>query len=192
MYVDFNQALIEHSAQQKKRALIKACKPKKGVRIIDATAGWGRDAGLLAAYGAKVLMIERSPLMGVMLEEGLSKLSDERPIKQNLSLHLGNAIEDLPRLCEAMRPHVIYLDPMHPQRTKKALVKKNMQALQSILGADEDAEKLLEKALSCACPKVVMKWPKNQPSINTPSYCITGKTVRLDVYVRPTSSEEGG
>ena len=79
-------------------------------------------------------------------------------------------------------PDLIYLDPMHPVRKKSALVKKDMQVLQSIIGPDLDANNLLSAAISTACERVVMKWPQNNAAVLKPRYSIPGTTVRFDVY----------
>ena len=83
------------------------------------------------------------------------------------------------------KPEVIYLDPMYPERKKSAQVKKNMQILQTLLGKDEDTESLLNRALSTAKKRVVVKRPKgaeNIPGIK-PDICIESKKTRYDVYV---------
>src|SRR3954466_8676598 len=47
--------------------------------IIDATAGLGRDAFMLASLGAHVTLIERSPEVHALLQEGLAKASAAGP-----------------------------------------------------------------------------------------------------------------
>ena len=51
-------------------------KPGVNPHIIDATAGLGRDAFLLASLGAKVTLIERSPIMYDLLKEGMERARD--------------------------------------------------------------------------------------------------------------------
>lgn len=41
--------------------------------VIDATAGLGRDAFLLASLGADVTLIERSPKMHALLEDAMAR-----------------------------------------------------------------------------------------------------------------------
>ena len=43
-------------------------------------------------------------------------------------------------------PDVVYLDPMFPHREKSALVKKEMRVFQELVGADNDADDLLDFA----------------------------------------------
>ena len=48
---------------------------RKAKSVVDATGGLGNDAILLARMGFKVLMIERSPVMSALLEDGLFRLA---------------------------------------------------------------------------------------------------------------------
>jgi 16S rRNA (guanine1516-N2)-methyltransferase len=45
----------------------------KTPKIVDATAGLGRDSFLLASLGAEVTMIERSDVMHGLLQEGMAQ-----------------------------------------------------------------------------------------------------------------------
>lgn len=166
----------------KNQGLIRACAPKNGMKMIDATAGWGRDALLLASFGAKVCMIERQPIIAALLADGLERLKEDSPLKNTLSLVCADAKSYLNGLAAEDYPDVIYIDPMHPARQKSALVKKNMQALQQLIGPEEDADQLIDMAMVRAKRRVVVKWPQRNTSLRVPSWSIPGKTVRFDVY----------
>jgi len=170
----------------KKQGLIRACKPVKGMRILDATAGWGRDAAILAGFGANVLMIERNPVMAALLADALARLSPQSPLTALLSLQCTDARHYLQNVPADDAPDVIYIDPMHPHRQKSALVKKDMQVLQQLLGAEDDAESLIQLAVKHARQRVVVKWPQRLPALLPPDMSITGKTVRFDVYTHRT------
>ena len=90
----------------------------------------------------------------------------------------------LGQLSDEYRPDVIYLDPMFPDRQKTADVKKEMAAFHQVVGQDEDADLLLEKALAKANYRVVVKRPRKAPFIanKTPSYQLEGKSSRYDIY----------
>lgn len=165
----------------KSQGLIRACKPQLGLSILDVTAGWGRDAAILASFGASVTMVERHPVMHALLFDALHRLqlTESRLV---LSLVHANACDYLDQLAPSDYPDVIYIDPMHPTRQKSALVKKDMQVLQQLIGADEDADALLQKALHIARLRVVLKWPQRLPPLFPPNHSIEGKTVRFDVY----------
>jgi 16S rRNA (guanine1516-N2)-methyltransferase len=166
----------------KSRALIKACKPKPQSTIVDVTAGWGRDAALLASFGANLLLVERNPIMQLLLQDALDRRDDASRSHLNLSLISGEAMVWLDKLQEENYPDVIYIDPMHPARSKKALVKKDLQLLQKLIGPDCDATALVEKAIGKARERVVVKWPQKQAPLIQPNYSVEGKTVRYDCY----------
>jgi len=185
LYTDFNRATWQKRRDAgKKQGLVRACKPVPGLRIIDATAGWGRDAAILASFGAQVLMLERNPIMAALLEDGLLRQDERSQHALAMSLIQQDAYEYLQSLSEKDYPDVIYIDPMHPARQKSALVKKDLQVLQDLIGEDKDAERLIELAKSRVLQKVVVKWPQHQPALVKPSSCIEGKTVRFDIYLR--------
>lgn len=163
----------------KKQGLVRACKPVPGMRIIDATAGWGRDAAVLASFGAEVLMLERNPVMAALLSDALARCNDKA---LPLSLQHQDALTYLTSLTADEYPDLIYLDPMHPTRQKAALVKKDLQALQQMIGADEDADALLACARHRVLKKVVVKWPQALPPLAKPDTSLEGKTVRFDCY----------
>jgi 16S rRNA (guanine1516-N2)-methyltransferase len=181
MQVDFSwKTWRKRTAQGKRQDIIKACKIKPGMTVIDATAGWGRDAALLASFGAKVILFERNPVMQALLLDGISRQSLED--KQHLSVELipGEAKDLLKDVAQNI--DLIYIDPMHPQRQKSALVKKDLQALQTMIGPDADARELIECALSIPCPRVVVKWPVHLPPLLPPTCSWSGKTVRYDLF----------
>ena len=181
LFVDFSPITWQkRRAAGKKQGLVRACKPKQGLRILDATAGWGRDAVVLASFGAEVLMLERQPVMAALLADGLSRLSADTPLR--MTLLNQDAKDYLQNLASVDYPDVIYIDPMHPMRQKSALVKKDMQVLQQFIGFDEDAAELIQLALTYARQRVVVKWPQQLPPLFKPSLTIDGKTVQFDVY----------
>ncbi|HHT0592255.1 TPA: class I SAM-dependent methyltransferase [Legionella anisa] len=172
----------KRKSEGKKQGLVRACKPSPGLKIIDATAGWGRDSAILASFGAEVLMIERHPVMASLLSDALISRNEPEKDHLPLMLHTGDAYSYLSSLAEQDYPDVIYIDPMHPERSKSALVKKEMQALQQIIGADEDALKLIQLAISRTKQKVVVKWPQKTKSLLPTHAAVEGKTVRFDIY----------
>ncbi len=181
MFVDFNSTTIQKRREEgKKQGLVRACKPAAGLRIVDATAGWGRDAAILASFGAEVIMLERQPMMAALLQDGLTRLSPDFPLK--LGLVEADAKTWLQSLAVEDYPDVIYIDPMHPERQKSALVKKEMQVLQQLIGADKDVQELIQLAITRVRQRVVVKWPQRLSATLTADSSIEGKTVRFDIY----------
>ena len=162
-------------------------KPGINPHIIDATAGLGRDAFLLASLGATVTMIERSTEMHALLHDGMARALDAggvtAEIISRMTLIHGDAIQLLPSLS----PEIVLVDPMHPPRNKSALVKAEMRQIRAIVGIDDDQTRLMQTALAHASRRVVLKWPaKAAPMADIPpaSHQIIGKSVRYDVFMR--------
>lgn len=168
-------------------ALVRAAGLKQGVplTIVDATAGLGRDAFLLASLGAEVTLIERSPAVLALLEEGLARAAKSdaalAEIAGRMTLVAGDSIALLPK----MRPDVVIVDPMHPPRRGGALVKQEMRQLRDLVGTDPDALALMQAALASAKKRVVLKWPLRAAALEglrAPSHTIASNTVRYDVF----------
>ena len=162
-------------------------KPGINPHIIDATAGLGRDAFLLASLGATVTMIERSADMHALLLDGMARALDAggvtAEIINRMTLIHGDAIQLLPGLS----PEIVLVDPMHPPRNKSALVKAEMRQIRAIVGIDDDQTRLMQTALAHASRRVVLKWPaKAAPMAYIPpaSHQIIGKSVRYDVFMQ--------
>lgn len=157
-------------------------------RILDATAGLGRDAFVLASLGCEMTLIERQPLVAALLEDGLARAARDpevAPIVARMHLLTGNAIECM-AAWEGEAPQVIYLDPMFPHRDKSALVKKEMRLFRPLVGDDLDAPALLAAALALASHRVVVKRPRKAPCIegSKPSHQLEGKSSRYDIYAK--------
>ena len=191
--VDFVEGALAHRRLQgggTGQMIAKAVGIQPGVRpsILDATAGLGRDAFVLAQLGCEVTMIERQPLIAALLADGIQRgLADGEvaPIMERMHLLVGNAIA-LMQPWEKDAPQVIYVDPMFPHRDKSSLVKKEMRVFRPLVGDDDDAPQLLQAALALATHRVVVKRPRKAPCIAgaTPSYVLEGKSSRFDIYAR--------
>lgn len=174
----------------KKEAIAKAVglKGQTSLRIVDATAGLGRDAFVLASLGCQMQLIERSPVVAALLADGLHRASFNPELAawlpQRMVLMHGIAVEIMSNW-QAERPDVVYLDPMFPHRKKSAAVKKEMRLFQQLLGPDEDADALLAPALALAVKRVVVKRPAGAPYLadRKPQIEMQGKANRFDVYL---------
>ena len=191
--VDFSSEQITYRRKQtslKKESLARALglKGNTATHIIDATAGLGRDSFILASLGFEITLLERSPIMAALLADGLQRaLQDPEvaPIAQRMRLIPLSGIEFLPEINPKERPSHIYVDPMFPERSKSALVKKEMRLLHDLIGQDPDADALLEAALACATERVVVKRPRLAEPLGTmkPSFQMQGSSSRFDVYL---------
>ncbi|KEF31049.1 SAM-dependent methyltransferase [Marinobacter nitratireducens] len=161
-------------------------KTKATLHVLDATAGLGQDAFVLASLGCRVTLFERNPVIHALLEDGLARAAlnvDCAPIIERMTLREGSSIDWLSSASEGVAD-VIYLDPMFPHRDKSALVKKEMQVFRMIVGDDDDSERLLSAALAAATYRVVVKRPRKASAIEGPEPAtrIEGKSSRYDVY----------
>lgn len=189
-HIDFTQKKILYRLQHASRRtemLLRAMgqQDRAATHIIDATAGFGQDALLLAASGYRVTMLERSPIMHAALAAALQR-AQHHPLLQSyvarLSLQHVDAVAYLP-----LHPaHIIYLDPMFPVRHKSAAVKKPMRLLQQLVAtAPDNVAQLFAMALSCASVRVVVKRPRLGATITqaTPNFSIVGNSSRFDIYL---------
>ncbi|MFT2111048.1 class I SAM-dependent methyltransferase [Marinomonas sp. 2405UD68-3] len=159
---------------------------RSGLRVLDGTAGLGRDAFVFASLGCDVTLLERVPFVRALLKDGLSRasLSEEiANIMQRMTFLEGDILKQTEESYD-----VVYLDPMYPHLEKSAAVKKEMVFFRDLIGFDEDADHLLPYAKKVAIYRVVVKRPKGAPFLNneSPTYQIEGKSGRFDVYVNKT------
>ena len=171
-----------------KELLVRAARVRgmSAPHAVDATAGLGEDALLLAAAGFTVTLFERDETIAALLADSLERAAaHERlaPIVARMRFVAGDSIALLPTIDPA--PDVVLLDPMFPDRGKSASAKKKLQLIQMLERPCDDEEALLAAALSAHPKKVVIKRPAKGPQLAgaTPSYSLAGKAVRYDVIV---------
>lgn len=183
--------------------LVRAARIKQAagpLHAVDATAGLGADALLLAAAGFTVDLYERNPVIAALLEDALHRArevpelaevagrmrlagSDSIGALQGMAARERDGEEARPA-SRITRPDVVYLDPMFPERRKSAAVKKKFQLLHGLEVPCEDEGALLGAARMVRPRKVVVKRPVKGPYLAgaRPSYSIAGKAVRYDCY----------
>ncbi len=198
IYVDFLSGAVAHRHQYgggRGQLIARAVglQNKKDVKrrypkVLDLTAGLGRDAFVLATLGCDVTMVERSAIIATLLQDGLLRAQNAQDWFSQLKLRLvvDDAHDYLQTLSDDNKPDVIYLDPMFPDSKKSALVKKEMRYLKEVVGDDLDAGALLPLAFAKAKYRVVVKRAKLAPTLTEtePSLTIKGKSSRYDVYIK--------
>lgn len=187
--VDFNSEAANYRLRSGGELIVKAVKgrSKNALRVVDATAGLGRDAFILAANGFHVLMLEKNPFVAALLSDGLARAREAQhaDIANRMQLVAGAAETYLANCSGAELPDVIYLDPMFAHAEKSALVKKEMRLFRQLLNDENgDETALLATARAHAKLRVVVKRAIKAPALAQaePSYALTGKAVRYDVY----------
>ena len=182
-----------HPGNLSRELLVKAAKIKGEtgeLTAVDATAGLGEDAFLLAAAGFSVKLYEYDPVIAALLRDALyraSKIAGLAAIAGRMQLFEADSQTALTHL--ETSPAVILLDPMFPARQKSGLIKKKFQLLQQLERPcpDADADALLYAALAAHPRKVVIKRPFKGPYLagRKPDYSLKGKAIRYDCIVLP-------
>lgn len=184
IFVEFDVRKWRKQGILRTEHLIRACQPAPYKHIIDLTAGLGRDAALLASFGASLTLIERDPIMAVLLRDGIRRgIAHGFLQADQITLIESDAQTYLSSLSSNL-PDVIYYDPMHPSRRKSAKVKKALQCLSVWLEPDNDILPTLTIARERVRDRVVMKWPAGLLPVLKPNYSFEGKTIRFDVFLK--------
>lgn len=152
-------------------------------QVIDATGGFAADAGTLAAAGCQVTLIERHPVVALILRDALQRWQQQGlPAAAAMTLLEGDALALLPTL----RTEVVVLDPMYPRPPSPHPPRKGevLHLLRQLLGDDSDQGALLLAARHCASARVVVKRPRAAPYLNAQraSGSLSGRSVRYDLY----------
>ena len=169
-----------------KQPILKAVGIKKGnphrPRVLDATAGLGEDACLLARFGCAVTCLEQHPVIHALLKDAFARAS------LDLQTLNTNALEFLALNPQSPTPNaheIVYLDPMFPAE-RRAKERKPLRMLRWLLAdtAATDEPALLKAALTHATRRVVVKRPKHAPPLADREPPVTHKAaaVRYDVY----------
>jgi len=194
--VDFISGAIAHRRKYgggKNQLIAKAVgiKAKVFPSVLDLTAGLGKDAFVFASLGCRVTLLERHPVVFQTLQEGFLKAlryAGQEDAELLSILHRMTLLNADSRVYLAnpanVQHHVLYLDPMFPERKKSAAVKKDMVQLQEMVGTDEDSDELFQQALKADVCRVVVKRPKLAPPLcnSKPSLIFQGQSSRFDVY----------
>ena len=184
---------LQHGGGRGQR-LARAVGLRKGApppAVLDATAGMGRDAFLLAWLGCPVIGLERDPVVYALLEDGLRRALEAPATAERLGGRLRFVFADAAdwladcRAGAAATPDVVLLDPMHPDRGKSALVKREMRWFRALVGDDADSGDLLAPALAAARRRVVVKRPLHAAPLGPDlSFSARGRSTRFDVHLK--------
>ena len=137
--VDWRDFLGRGKAGLSKRQPLARAIGRDSRTVLDATAGLGRDAAMLAALGYEVAAVERSPIVFALLEDGFRRAMDDPIMRETLGGRLrimhGEASEVLER--REPKPDAVLIDPMYPPRRKtSALASKPIRMVRAVVGPD--------------------------------------------------------
>lgn len=184
-------------ASLKSEMIARACQLGEKPTLIDATAGLGHDSLLMAHLGANVRLIERHPILFVLLEYAKAQAERDSFLQVTMQriqlIHADSNcyLNELAQKGEYL--DVVYLDPMFPQRDqnqqaikKQAQVKKQMQLLHMLLPEDGEmdlGDQLLDLAKKIA-KRVIVKRPRHAVYLaeQHPDHQWLGDACRFDAY----------
>lgn len=161
-------------------------------RVLDATAGFGRDALALIHHGHDVLAVERHPLMHALLADLAERLravrhkAPEAASWGTLEVVFKDARDILERPGQPF--DVAYLDPMY-RTPRRGRSRGPLHWLDQTLEQEpsEETETLLSLARSSGVRRVVVKRPlKATPVTEDVSGSVQGRTTRYDIYAAHT------
>ncbi|MEQ9459371.1 MAG: class I SAM-dependent methyltransferase [Phycisphaeraceae bacterium] len=177
-----------------------------GLRVLDATAGWGEDALLLLATGCVVTAIERDPVIALLLAD-TARRAEAAGLIEELSQRLTVLWGESASWLQGGPAEVLYgqevdpsaawdaamFDPMFAAE-RKAAERQAMRSLRAIVSeiakpANDDSE-VLRALLESGIRRVAVKRSRKAPAIpHLPStdgvhHVIEGKGFRFDVYLR--------
>jgi len=156
-----------------------------GLRAIDATAGMGDDALLIAACGYDVTLHEQNPVVALLLKDTIRRAKKHPVLKDIVSrMHVvnGDSVEILNNRLDPV--DLIYLDPMFPGRQKSGLINKKLQLIQKMEAPCSEEKDLFDAAVKAGPSKIIVKRPLKAPYLDgrKPNYSLDGKAIRYDIY----------
>ena len=166
--------------------LVRAAKTnEEGLKGIDATAGMGEDAFLLAAYGYNMTLYEQNTVVAVLLKDALRRAKRNPQLKDianRMQLVEGDSVEQLANRVDEV--DLIYLDPMFPGRQKSGLINKKLQLIQKLEPPCSEETALFDAAIHANPAKIIVKRPLKSPFLagKNPTYELKGKAIRYDCY----------
>ena len=167
--------------------LVKAASSEKeGRKAIDATAGMGEDAFLLAAQGYEVTLYEQNPVVAALLKDAIRRAKKNQILKDiagRMKVVEADSVESMSKLLDPV--DVIYLDPMFPKRQKSGLINKKLQLIQKLEPPCSEETDLFDAALKVCPSRIIVKRPLKSECLagREPSYTLKGKAIRYDCYV---------
>ncbi len=183
-FIDFlNDSLLFRTSNISQEAILKACGVRQDNKpsILDLTGGWGIDGYILARAGCEVLLLERDPIVHLLLEDGIRRLREKIDCK--ISAKNINAIQYLAE--NDINHEVIYLDPIRPQDNKRVKNKKEIEILRKIIQEDQTYDDLLSTALHKIRERLVIKSGRyDSLNIvgNSPNFTIFGRNTKFDIF----------
>ena len=150
--------------------------PKKNSSVLDCTAGLARDSYILKSMGFNVTMIEKNPLLTLMIRNFIKK-----NLISNPTLYYGDSYDFL---CKTNKIYdYIYIDFMFNKIKNKSLSSKNDEFLKIVCDNENNQNRLIATARKRCKSRVVVKDAKYSKSkFLKPDYNISTKLITYNIY----------
>lgn len=197
VYSFYHEFIAKRKPGLKREILLQAINLKPSVsqpiKVLDLTAGLGRDSILMALSGFTVTMLENNPYLAIILNYLCLNFRTQLNDIQVIYTHNYDYLQSI-----TDKHDVIYFDPMFADG-KNALAKKDMQLIDLMIKtANQEShiadDTVFNLAWSLCSHKLVVKRDNKQQSLVAkpcPTYNKAGKTIRFDVYQIPTQKTCG-
>ena len=153
--------------------------------IFDATAGQLNDSMIFLSLGHKVVAVEQSKILYLLVRDAIKRAGKELPILDNLKFINGNSLEIFKK--DNNHFDLIYLDPMYPIVKKNVKRSGNLNCIKEILSYENfmnDGDTLIANFMSLKYKKIILKRPlKSKNNYSNINYQIKGKAIRYDVFL---------
>jgi 16S rRNA (guanine1516-N2)-methyltransferase len=179
---------LAHAGQAREDLIRALGRLPRGSTVLDASTGLGRDSLVLAARGYRVIALERHPILAALFSDALQRAAEHAalgPLLARLDFHQADVGEWLAQ--NDLLFDAAVFDPMFPPRRKDAAVKKGMQIVHRLLGAnaDPDAPATLAILRRHVRRRVVVKRPLHASHLGNqaPAHELRGRSTRFDIYL---------
>ena len=160
-------------------------KTKNSLKIFDATAGLLFDSMIFLSLGHKVVAVEQSKIIYLLVEDAIKRSKNEIPFLKNLNLINANSLDIYKSSQESF--DVVYLDPMYPKPKKNIKKSGDLNSLRSILEIENiliEEDSLIDNFMQADYKKLILKRPlKAKKLYSNINYQIKGKSTRFDIYL---------
>lgn len=185
--LELDGAEVRQRCREGRKSLLARALGFKGgdYRILDMTAGLGRDLATCAMLGMQVEAYERHPLMFALLEDAWQHC--EPTLQQRIHLHFGAATPASWQSVDA----VLY-DPMYPAPRKGsgAAPALELQRMRTLVGADSDVEACFQALREIPPRRLAIKRPPRgaHVELGRPDVDIKGGRVHWAIYLAPSTT----
>jgi 16S rRNA (guanine1516-N2)-methyltransferase len=189
LLIDFHSDDIARRIQGgRKDLLARALGYKKPpYRVVDLTAGLGRDAATCAGLGMQVQMFERNAVLALLLQEALHRAPET--IANNLS---WGGTQASPK--DWATAQAVMYDPMYPGsgNHKGAAPGLQTQQLRALVGHDDDVHSVFAQLQAQRPHRLAIKRPPRgqRVQLGVPSLSMRGGRVHWDIYLCVSDNAE--